>query len=710
MMGPKIFLCVFVGLMVISNMPPSLEYTDPRDVYAINNLYAALGFPPLPGWIPLGGDPCFEGWQGVQCVISNITAIVLNGANLGGQLGDKLDYFATIITLDFSNNHIGGNIPENLPVTMREFFLSNNQLTGSIPNSLSELSLLADMSLNGNNLSGEIPDAFQSLTSLVNLDLSSNNLSGPLPSSMGSLSSLTTLHVQTNQLTGILDVLQDLPLEDLNIQNNLFSGPVPEKLLNIPNFKKDGNPFNTTIAPPSVLLPPLSPSPMPVSVAPVPKGMRENTTDGSSTQKTDPTVGGKAFSTTIVVGCVVGAVALIFVALLFLMLCKSKKKERNFKHEDISKRQGSKQNDSFHKFPKEDFERQKEGEINMALTGFITKPPSSGGKASVKSTVPGGNNIRSSAENVCLPTSVTSFSVASLQQCTNSFSEDSVIRDGTWGIVYLGKLSNGKLLEIMKLGNMMSKMPFDEYLQLVLGIAELQHPNILDLVGYCAEFGQRILVYNYYGSRTLYDALHYEADPSRKLSWNARLQVALGAAKALEYLHEVCQPPVIHQKFGSTNILLDDELRIHVSDCGLASVMSSVSVSQFSGSGFAYRYSYEAPELSDSALFTDKSDVYSFGVVMLELLSGRKAYDGSRPRAEQYLVRWACYQLHDINALLQMVDPSIVGAYSQKSVSRFADIISRCIQRGAEFRPPISQVVQDLTLMVEAAPRELQRD
>ncbi|KAH7675841.1 Non-specific serine/threonine protein kinase protein [Dioscorea alata] len=717
MMTPKISFWAVLGLMIISNMSPSLGHTDPRDVYAINNLYAALGFPPLSGWISLGGDPCSEGWQGVQCVISNITAIVLNGTNLGGQLGDKLDNFATIITLDFSNNHIGGSIPENLPVTMREFFLSDNQFTGSIPNSLSELSLLAKMSLRGNHLGGEIPDAFEPLTSLVNLDLSYNNLSGPLPLSMGSLSSLTTLHIQNNRLTDFLDVLQDLPLLDLNVENNLFSGPVPAKLLSIPNFKKDGNPFNTTIAPAPMLQPPLSPSPMPVSVPPVPRGMPINTTDGPIGQ----TVRGKSFSTAVVVGCMVGAAALLLVAVLLLMLCKSKKKERNFKHKDIFKTQDREEHGSLHEYPpknafdvpktesqidiavtfqREALEKQKEQGLNMAVMGAITKQPSSGGKVSVKSTAPGRNSIGSSAGNACLPTPVTSFSVASLQQYTNSFDEDNLIRDGTWGKVYLAELSNGKLLEIMKLGSVMSKMASDEYVQLVSSIYELRHPNILDLVGYCAEFGQRILVYNYYKTSTLCDALQYEAG---QLSWNARLHVALGAAKALEYLHEACRWPVIHQKFGSTNILLDDELRVRVSDCGLASLMSSVS--QFSGSGLAHRYGYEAPELSDSAVYTDKCDVYSFGVVMLELLTGRKAYDSSRPRGQQYLVRWTCYQLHDINALSQMVDPSIAGNCSQKSLSRFADIISRCIQRGAEFRPPMSQVVQDLTLMLEDASR-----
>ncbi|MQM03534.1 hypothetical protein Taro_036317, partial [Colocasia esculenta] len=238
--------------------------------------------------------------------------------------------------------------------------------------------------------------------------------------------------------------------------------------------------------------------------------------------------------------------------------------------------------------------------------------------------------------------------------------------------------SNPTVLSIVKIDNPNDALPVDEFLELVLRISELRHPNIVELVGYCAEYGQRLLVYSYLSKRTLHDVLHNRDDAKGKLSWNARIQVALGAAQALEYLHESCQPPVVHQNFESSNILLDDELAVRVCDCGLAPLLSSNSVTQLSGR--IRSFSYEAPEVSDSGLYTEHSDVYSFGVVMLELLTGRKPYDSSRSRAEQYLVRWASSQFYDINMLSKMVDPSINGKYPVKSLSRFADIISCCIQ------------------------------
>ncbi|KAL9263421.1 STRUBBELIG-RECEPTOR FAMILY 3-like protein, partial [Drosera capensis] len=168
---------LMIGFLVLFMMPFSAGFTDSRDgifltlksivtrrvsvlekfvmvltsvlfmdvfspVFAINRLYAALGSPPLQGWVQAGGDPCAEAWQGVQCVISNITQLILNGANLRGELGTDLDSFTSMIEIDLTDNHISGSIPSNLPSTIKTLYLSGNQFTGSIPSSLSILSQL----------------------------------------------------------------------------------------------------------------------------------------------------------------------------------------------------------------------------------------------------------------------------------------------------------------------------------------------------------------------------------------------------------------------------------------------------------------------------------------------------------------------------------------------------------------------------------------
>ncbi|OAY72346.1 Protein STRUBBELIG-RECEPTOR FAMILY 5 [Ananas comosus] len=159
------------------------------------------------------------------------------------------------------------------------------------------------------------------------------------------------------------------------------------------------------------------------------------------------------------------------------------------------------------------------------------------------------------------------------------------------------------------------------------------------------------------------------------------------------YLHEVCSPSMTHKNISSANILLDEELNPHLSECGLTVFYEDPSENLGPG--------YNAPECIKPSSYTMKSDIYCFGVVMLELLTGRKPYDSSKPRMEQSLVRWATPQLHDIDALAQMVDPALRGLYPPKSLSRFADVIALCVRSEPEFRPPMSEVVQALVRCVQ---------
>lgn len=740
-------------LMALST-PFSKSLTDERDVNAINNLYTSLGSPAIPGWTANGGDPCSEQWQGILCVNSNITSITINAANLAGELGNSLGNFTSIITIDLSNNNIGGSIPENLPLTIQRIFLSANQLTGSIPTSLSQLTFLSDMSLNSNNLSGELPDSFQSLTGLINLDISSNNFSGPLPPSMASLSSLTTLRIQQNQFTGVLDVLEDLPIKDLNIGNNSFSGPIPEKLLSIPTFKKDG--FNTSIIIAPSAQPPATAAPPFFSGAPsAPKNHTNSTpSDNGSNNKnsspSSPSSSSKKSSNTstlkIIGYALVGVVSFI-VLVLTVLFCLSKIQERRSRESEYAsaKAQASqvhgrvdppivrdppvKPKNDVKKATKEDSRGRLDLEMGQTIPAVPKRetlsdkrnsyavdmenstdefimlpppppPPSTPPPPPPPPPPPVREATNTSTSTSTVPaTSATSFSVASLQQYTRSFNEDNLIRESRLGRVYLAELPDGELLEVMKINNVNSRIAVDEFLELVANLSELRHPNVLGLVGYCAEFGQRLLVYTHFSRKTLQDVLHDEDASRRSLSWNARIKIALGAARALEYLHEGCQPQIVHQSFEPSHILLDRKMSVRVAECGLASLMSVISAAQLSGRMRSLYY--EAPEINESgSSFTDRSDVYSFGVVMLELLTGRKPYDTSRPRAEQHLVRWASSQLHDIDALSSMVDPAIKGMCSEKSISNFADIITRCIQHEPEFRPPMSEIVQDLASMV----------
>ncbi|KAJ6725059.1 PROTEIN STRUBBELIG-RECEPTOR FAMILY 3-LIKE ISOFORM X1 [Salix viminalis] len=742
-------------VMVVALMASfSVSYTDPNDVTAMNSLFVSLQYPQLIGWLAMGGDPCSEAWQGVGCVFSNITSLKLNGLNLGGALNSDFNKFTSIIDIDISDNHIGGDIPPALPSTLRNFSLARNQFTGRIPDTLISLSQLLELSFHNNQLIGEIPDVFQQMISLTNLDLSGNNLSDQLPPSMGTLSSLSTLHLQNNRLTGTLNVLQDLPLDYLNVENNLFSGPIPEKLLDIPNFRKDGNPFNTSIIPSPP--PAISPFPSMPPVAEAPQ-KQANGPSASETPKSERSERSKGFyaSKRVIWIAVIGAVVIIIILGLCLLMstcCKGRKanEEDNERHnvgvyksridepnskslferhnqDKVTKESTVKLQDQYapdarrqEAYPKTHgeqdidlkrmaaYSKQKmDHGINMTSVdaNFMPLQPLPPPPPSLPIGNVIANPIGHAAHKKSHSTETLSshcpriLTIATLQQYTNSFSEENFVGEGTLGSVYRAELPSGKLLAIKKLNSGASKQQTDEeFLQLVSSISKTQHDNIVEFVGYCNEHGQRLLVYEYCKNGTLYDALHADEEIHRKFSWNARIRLALGAARALQYLHEVCQPPIMHWNFKSSNILLDDKLVARVSDCGLAPLKSSGFATELSGRVLS-AHGYGAPEL-ELGSYTSKSDVYSFGVVMLELLTGRKPYDRSLNRGEQSLVRWAIHQLHDIDALSRMVDPSISGACPVKSLSRFADIISRCVQWEPEFRPPMSEIVQDLSYML----------
>ncbi|BBH00842.1 STRUBBELIG-receptor family 3 [Prunus dulcis] len=595
-------------------------------VAAINGLYVALGYPPLQGWLLVGGDPCGDHWQGVECVFSNVTGLKLNGAKLGGQLGDSLGLFG-----DLSNNHIGGSIPSPLPPTVR------------------------NVSLDNNHLSGEMPDAFQLLTGLNRLNL------------------------QNNRLVGTLNVLQDLPLQDLNIENNLFSGPIPAKLLSIPNFRKDGNPFNTTIIP-------SPPAPAPSFLARAPSSYEQpwKQANGPSSPVTLNSATPRKFLTAkTVTGIAVGGILVLIVFILCLLVrCfKGRREKKKAKQHELNTykipRESTKHSESslpegvpMEKVPKEAVMKPLDGYGADSNRMVVIPKPQKENKIDVQSIAESSMHKKDHVVDMTdmdaefLPPPPPPFS---LLRYTNSFSEENFIGAGMLGSVYRAKLPDQKVLAVKKLDNTACRQHSDEeFMDLVYNICTTRHANIVELVGYCAEHGQRLLVYEYCRNGTLHDALHTDDEIHQKLSWSVRIRIALGAARALEYLHEVCQPPVVHHNFKSANLLLDEKLEVHVSDCGLAPLIMSPSMSGH----LLTAYGSAAPEF-DSGSYTHQSDVYSFGVVMLELLTGRKSYDRSRPRGEQYLVRWAVPKLHDIDALSRMVDPSLNGAFTMNGSQSF---------------------------------------
>ncbi|CAN6573694.1 unnamed protein product [Malus baccata var. baccata] len=646
--------------------------TDPTDVSALKVLYGSLNSPPqLTQWSQNGDDPCGQSWKGVKCSGSRVTEIDLSGLQLSGTLGYQLQSLTALTNLDVSNNNLAGGIPYSLPPNMTRLNLGHNNFNQDIPYSISMITTLKYLNISHNQLQ--------------NQDLSFNTLSGNLPESFSSLSSMKTMFLQNNQLTGTIDVLANLPLDNLNIENNRFTGWIPEQLKNI-NLEKDGNTWNSGPAPP----PPPGTPPAKHNGNHKSGGDNSSSNGGSGGKKSG--IGGGAIA-----GIVISLLVVTAIVAFFLIKKRSKKSSSDvekFESRPFAPLASEVQEMKSVQTPAPlDFKT-----FDTPVTINLRPPPVDRNKSFDDDEFTKKPIVVK--KTITAPLNVTSYSVADLQMATGSFSIDNLLGEGSFGRVYRAQFDDGKVLAVKKLDS--SVLPSElseEFTEIVSSISQLHHPNVTELVGYCSEHGQHLLVYEFHKNGSLHDFLHLSDEYNKPLTWNSRVKIALGTARALEYLHEVCSPSIIHKNIKSTNILLDVELNPHLSDAGLASSIPNAdqALDHNAGSG------YSAPEVAMSGQYTLKSDVYGFGVVMLELLSGRKAFDNLKPRSEQSLVRWATPQLHDIDALSKMVDPELKGLYPVKSLSRFADVIALCVQPEPEFRPPMSEVVQALVRLVQRA-------
>ncbi|KAE8719967.1 Protein STRUBBELIG-RECEPTOR FAMILY 6 [Hibiscus syriacus] len=663
--------------------------TDQGDASALGVMYSALNSPQqLTGWAASNGDPCGQSWKGVTCSNTRVIEIKLSNLGLSGTMGYSLQSLTSLKELDLSHNNLAGDIPYNIPPNLQRLNLESNQFTGGVPYSISQMPSLQYLNLAHNQLQNALSDMFWSLSSLSTLDLSFNSLSGSLPESFRNLTSISSMYLQNNQFSGTINVLANLPLDNLDVSDNRFTGWVPDQLKSI-HLKRDGNSWSSGPAPP------------PPPGTPATTGTRKHNSGGNGSGS-DASRGGSG-SSGIGGGAIAGIVISILIvgAIVAFFLVKRRSRRSS---SDIEKLD----NQSLAPLASNEVHENKSMKSSSSFDSQAFDTP-----ISINLRPPPIDRHKSFDEeefnkkpivvkkSVPPPTNVKSYSIADLQMATGSFSVENLLGEGPFGRVYRAQFDDGKVLAVKKIDS--SALPSgmsDDFMEMVSNISQLHHTNVTELVGYCSEHGQHLLVYEFHKSGSLHDFLHIPDEYSKPLIWNSRVKIALGTARALEYLHEVCSPSIVHKNIKSTNILLDAELNPHLSDSGLVSFIPNadeVLNRDDVGSG------YSAPEVTMSGQYSLKSDVYSFGVVMLELLTGRKPFDSTRPRLEQSLVRWATPQLHDIDALSKMVDLALEGLYPVKSLSRFADVIALCVQPEPEFRPPMSEVVEALVRLVQRA-------
>lgn len=284
------------------------------------------------------------------------------------------------------------------------------------------------------------------------------------------------------------------------------------------------------------------------------------------------------------------------------------------------------------------------------------------------------------------------FTLRDLELATRRFSKENVVGEGGYGIVYKGTLINGTVVAVKKLLNNLGQAE-KEFRGEVEAIGHVRHKNLVRLLGYCIEGTHRMLVYEYVDNGNLEQWLHGDVQECGVLTWEARMKVLLGIAKALAYLHEAIEPKVVHRDIKSSNILIDREFNGKLSDFGLAKLLDSGE--SHVNTRVMGTFGYVAPEYANTGMLNEKSDIYSFGVLLLEAVTGRDPVDYNRVANEVNLVEWLKMMVGNRRAE-EVVDPNLQPKPSTHALKRALLVALRCVDPESERRPKMSQVVRML--------------
>ncbi|RVW70339.1 Receptor-like serine/threonine-protein kinase SD1-8 [Vitis vinifera] len=284
------------------------------------------------------------------------------------------------------------------------------------------------------------------------------------------------------------------------------------------------------------------------------------------------------------------------------------------------------------------------------------------------------------------------FSFASVSAATEHFSTENKLGQGGFGPVYKGELFNGQEIAVKRLSRS-SGQGLEELKNETVLLAELQHRNLVRLLGCCIEQGEKILIYEYMPNKSL-DSFLFDPNKRGQLDWAKRVSIIEGIAQGLLYLHEYSRLRIIHRDLKASNILLDNDMNPKISDFGMARMFGG-NESYANTNRIVGTYGYMSPEYALEGLFSTKSDVFSFGVLMLEILSGKKN-TGFYNSDTLNLIGYA-WELWKSDMAINLMDPMLEGQSSQYMLLRYINVGLLCVEEIAADRPTLSEVVSMLT-------------
>ncbi|GKB24756.1 tyrosine-sulfated glycopeptide receptor 1 [Tanacetum coccineum] len=598
----------------------------------------------------------------------------LGGCKLFGQIPSWLSSLTNLEVIDLSQNYLNGTIPGWLQMLPNLFYLdlSNNSLTGGFPVELTRLPALSSQQvldhvnssylelhvfvapqnasylqynqlatlppalyLASNKLSGDIPVEIGNMQSVLILDLSQNDFSGTIPGTLSNLKNLETLDLSHNHLTGQIPAsLKSLTfMSSFNVAYNNLQGPIPTggQFDTFLNQTYEGN---------SGLCGP--PTQNPCGNRPPP-----TTTDASSSRHK------KGPNKKLIIGLILGicfGVGITLTCLALWILSKRRilpRGDPEVFHMDVASYNSSSAVD-----------------VPMDTSGVILFP--------------------NSAKDI------KNLTITDILKATEDFSQANIIGCGGFGLVFKATLPNGTKLAVKKLSGDMGVIE-REFKAEVEALSTARHKNLVSLQGYCVHDGSQLLIYSYMENGSLDYWLHEKADGASKLDWPTRLKILQGASCGLSYMHQVCEPHIVHRDIKSSNILLDDQFEAYVADFGLSRLIHPYKThvtTELVGT-----LGYIPPEYSQSWIATLRGDVYSFGVVMLELLTGKRPIEVFRPKASRELVAWV-QQMRRDGKQDEVFDELLRGKGFEEELLQVLDVACLCVNVNPVKRPTINEVVE----------------
>lgn len=642
---------------------------------------------------------------------------------LHGSIPEFVSNLPDLETLQLWTNNFTGTIPENLGENgkIQNLDLSLNKLTGTIPENLCFSGQLKILILFKNFLFGSIPESLGSCSTLVRVRLGENYLNGSIPGGFIYLPELNLVELQDNYLSGTLSENENsfskpTKLGQLNLANNLLSGPLPFSISNFTSIEillLGGNRFSGTI---------------PSSIQKLQQVLKIDL-HGNSISGQIPIEIGKCehltyldLSRNNLSGPIPPQISEIKI-LNYLNL------SRNNLNEAIPRLIGSMKsltiadfsfNNLSGKLPELgqfSFFNATSFAGNPHLCGSILnspcdvkniakKPKKSSGEFKLVFALGllfcsmifvGGAIIKARSFKKSVSTSwkmstfcKVDFKVSDVLECMK---DGNVIGRGGAGIVYHGKMPNGTEIAVKKLLGFGRQSHDHGFRAEIKTLGSIRHRNIVRLLAFCSAPDSNLLVYSYMRNGSLGDALH--GKKGAFLSWNIRYKIAVDAAKGLCYLHHDCSPMIVHRDVKSNNILLGLGFDAHVADFGLAKFLFERGGDECM-SAIAGSYGYIAPEYAYTLRVDEKSDVYSFGVVLLELITGRKPVGDFGEGVD--IVQWAKRATNcKSDEIIRILDPRLSTTVPQEEAMHLFFVAMLCVQENSIERPTMREVVQMLS-------------